>query len=594
MKAAIYARKSTAQEGRADESKSVPMQIAEARAFISAKGWTLSEEHIFADDEISGAEFERRPGFMRLMSTTEPKAPFQTLVVRELARLGRESSQLGYEIKRLARGGVEIIEYLNGQSLTPKNWRDKALTGLQSAADEAHREQASIHSHNALTTHHRKGHVVGGRVFGYTNVDVIVGQDAHGRPLRSHVERVIDEKQAAVVRRIFELYGDHGFGLKAIAKQLTADGAEKPRPANRKDGLGPLNGWVPATVRDVLMRETYRGIVIWNKTKKKNIWGEWEPTDRPESEWLRTEAPHLRIITDDLWNRVHSRRLGKQATMLRFESGFLCGRPPKNGVRNLLAGLASCGVCGGGLIVETGGKKRGRYPEYVCGRHRSNLSCPNGLRLRVADINEAVLQEIEEHALTPEAIEAVIVVSEQDDVRVARRKLETERQDVERRIGRLVAAIELGSDAASLLAKLGELESRKEAINGEIARHSPIPRLAPDVIETRLAEWRRLLRASTTQGRTVIERVIDGRITFTPLVDELGIGQTGYTFEARTRYHKLFVGIATPMPRTGEDDRTGLDDIGETRLERDYGRLLENALSSGKNQGKGGGAPGGI
>ena len=98
MKAAIYARKSTAQDGRADEAKSVPMQIAEARAFITGKGWTLNEEHIYHDDEISGAEFERRPGFLKMMSTAEPRAPFQVLVVRELARLGREASQLSWEI----------------------------------------------------------------------------------------------------------------------------------------------------------------------------------------------------------------------------------------------------------------------------------------------------------------------------------------------------------------------------------------------------------------------------------------------------------------------------------------------------------------
>jgi hypothetical protein len=44
---------------------------------------------------------------------------------------------------------------------------------------------------------------------------------------------------------------------------------------------------------------------------------------------------------------------------VRFESGYLSGRPPKNEVVNLLAGLATCGECGGGIIVEQSNNKKG-------------------------------------------------------------------------------------------------------------------------------------------------------------------------------------------------------------------------------------------
>ena len=48
--------------------------------------------------------------------------------------------------------------------------------------------------------------MVGGRVFGYRNHVVYNGVDRDGNPLRSHVEREINDAEAAVVRRIFELY----------------------------------------------------------------------------------------------------------------------------------------------------------------------------------------------------------------------------------------------------------------------------------------------------------------------------------------------------------------------------------------------------
>ena len=60
----------------------------------------------------------------------------------------------------------------------------------------------------------------------------------------------------------------------------------------------------------------------------------------------------------------------------------------------------------------------------------------------VAEMNEAVLQAIEAHALTPDAIEQVIQLTERDDVRDQQAALARERKDVERRIANITAAIE--------------------------------------------------------------------------------------------------------------------------------------------------------
>ena len=84
-----------------------------------------------------------------------------------------------------------------------------------------------------------------------------------------------------------------------------------------------------------------------------------------------------------------------------------------------------------------------------------------------------------------------------------------------------------------------------------------------------------LLRGNTTQGRAVLQRVLRGRITFTPLAD----GRAGYALSAPTRFDKLLTGVATPRPAfIRADDRTGLAGItpADTR-DGDYGRLLERA-----------------
>jgi site-specific DNA recombinase len=602
-RAAVYARRSTEQNVAA-EAKSVTRQVENARAFALTRGWTVADDAVFADDGISGAEFAKRPGLQRLLALARQRA-FEMLVVSEQKSIGRESVETQFTIKQLAEFGVEVFEYVHGRSLTPKTWMDKVMSAVQSGADDAHREQTAERMHEAHRRLASKGYVTGGRLFGYRNVDVTKGLDQHGRPLRSHVERAIEPAEAAVVLRIFEMYAS-GLGLKSIAKRLTADRAPSPRysrqPADATGGnpvadRPPHDGWAPATVGAVLKREVYHGVAVWNMCRKRNDWGKVDVRPRPEAEWQRTPVEHLRIVPEELWRRVASRREDVEGRALRFGSGRLSGRPsPK--VQNLLAGLATCGVCGGGLIVvESGGPRtdafdakhlpspgtplpaapRGRYRYYACSRRKHSGTCTNALRVRVEEVDEAVLAAIEEHALTPEAVEQVVRLSERDDVADRRAGLEKEAAEVRRKLARQVEAIEAAGEVASLVERIKVLEGRLKEIARELADLRPVPRLAPAVVEGRLAEWRRLLRQSPTQGRAVLQRVLRGRITFVP-------EGRGYDFSAPTRFDKLFAGVVAPLPAfVKAGDTTGAGHIRpEDTMDADYGRLLEAAERGAK------------
>ena len=92
MNAAIYARKSTDEPGRATEQKSVVRQVEVARAFALKHGWSVSDAHVYVDDDVSGAEFRRRPGLQRLLATL-PRPPFERLIVSEQKSIGREMAE---------------------------------------------------------------------------------------------------------------------------------------------------------------------------------------------------------------------------------------------------------------------------------------------------------------------------------------------------------------------------------------------------------------------------------------------------------------------------------------------------------------------
>ena len=568
MNAAIYARKSTEQHAP-DEAKSVTRQIAHAKEFARKQGWTVRPEHVFSDDGISGTEFARRPGLQDMLAA---RTSFQRLIVSEQKSLGREMVTTMSLIQQLALAGVEIVEYVHGHSLTPRTPIAKLLSSVQGFSDEDHGVKTGERVKESHTDLVLRGHVPGGRVFGFDNRKIYAGTDQHGNDLYPHTERVINRAEAAVVRRIFQLYVS-GLGLKAIAKKLNNEKARSPRPFVRRDPtkVGPVVGWSPATIRSILHRDLYRGVVVWNRSRKRNDSRQVDQRPRPESEWVELPVnDDLRIVSDDLWNRAKSRRADTEGQVLRFASGRMSGRPPKTPTKNLLAGLASCGVCGGGLVVETSGRTRGRVPDTSLFRHRNHGTgvCKNQLHIAVAEMNEAVLAAVERHALTPEAIEAVVQLSEREDSREQVAALTRELRDVDKRIARLVVAVETARDIAPLADKLRELQARRVRIDDQLRSCRPVPRLARHVIETRLAEWRRLLRQSTVQGRAVIQRVLQGRIVFTP-------SGRGYTFEAPTRYDKLFSGVVFERPKFIPFGNTGAEHIGpEDTFDGDYGRLL--------------------
>jgi hypothetical protein len=120
MIAAFYTRESTAQEGMADDAKTVTQQVQGARTCIEGKGWTFPDEHVFTDDGISGAEFKKGPGLTRLRTLLGRRAPFRVLVVRDPSRLGRETNETGMVIKELDEAGCEVWSYTEDRCLTPR------------------------------------------------------------------------------------------------------------------------------------------------------------------------------------------------------------------------------------------------------------------------------------------------------------------------------------------------------------------------------------------------------------------------------------------------------------------------------------------
>ena len=314
VRAAIYARKSTDQIGVRDAERSVTRQVDHARAYAAQKGWSVADEHTYVDDGISGAEFDQRPGFLRLMNALKPSPPFQALIMSEESRLGREAIETAYALKQLVTAGVRVWFYLEDRERTLDSPTDKIMLSLTAFSDELEREKARQRTYDAMRRKALAGHVTGGRVFGYDNVRTDAGP----------VKRVINKAEAAAVRRIFELYVD-GSGQSLIAKRLNEEGAVSPRSQQ-----GRPRAWAPSSVHEVLERPLYRGRIVWNRTRKRDQWGQRRQRPRPEQDWLEVDAPALRIVPESLWTAVQVRRQERRERYLKTTGGRTFGRPGRD------------------------------------------------------------------------------------------------------------------------------------------------------------------------------------------------------------------------------------------------------------------------
>jgi site-specific DNA recombinase len=357
MIAAAYLRKSTDQSGVADEEKSIARQPEHARAYAIKKGWTLAEEFVYTDDGISGAEFAKRPSYLRLLNALKPRPPFQALIMSEESRLGREAIETAFALKQIITAGVRVFFYLEDRERTLDSPTDKIMLSLTTFADELEREKVQQRTADAMVRKAKAGHVTGGMAFGYDNVPI----EGHGGT-RSHVMRRVNDAEAATVRRIFALCAQ-GFGYKRIADALNADRIPSPPPRGR----GRIQAWAASTVREILFRPLYRGEVVWNQRRKRDRWGQKRYERRPESEWIRQEAPELRIVSVAEWQAAHARFEGARSTYIRTQGGRIWSRGA-SGIesRFLLSGFLACRHCGGPMTVTSREWKSHRHFTYAC------------------------------------------------------------------------------------------------------------------------------------------------------------------------------------------------------------------------------------
>jgi site-specific DNA recombinase len=499
---AIYARYSSDLQ----RDTSIDDQVRKCRTFAEGQGWKILDAHIYADRGISGAITERKKWDELILAAKGKNKAFSRVVIDDTSRLARD---LSFSLKAAAilkfndvyvsfvSQGIDTESMSSRQSMTLHGMMDEQfLIGL---ADKVHRGQ-----HGRVLN----GMAAGGRCYGYRNrpIEDPVRLGKYGRPLVLGVQPEIDDAHAEVVRRIFTMYAE-GNSLATIAKTLNKEGAPAPRASSNRKG----SSWGNSSLHEMLRNERYRGVIVWNRTKKQRNpeTGQKVTKSRPAAEWVKVEVPNLRIVSDELWQQAHAR-----VDKMRDRYGAHTGLSRAAHSKYLFSGLMCCADCGAKMSIVTGCGKRG-YAKYGCPNHRHRGTCNNGIMIRSERLENQLLDGIERLLSRPSVVDTAVkqvktvLELRRKEVKVTCAPKESE-ANLKAQASRITQAIAVTGHSDALLEQLREIETKlremrvQNSQRKDDAKPEVILKQVRQFVSNQLANLPELLRSNPARTKAFL------------------------------------------------------------------------------------------
>ena len=392
--------------------------------------------------------------------------------------------------------------------------------GLKGTMNAEQLAATSRKTRDAIAKRFRDGQNPGRLAYGY-GLDFVA--DARGDRIPGH-RRIVPE-QAGTVIYICEQYAG-GRAPHDIAIELNDRGVAGPRGGawsastingNKARGTGILNNRLYIGEPEH-QRQTYR---------KDPETGARRAFANPADLKQTVSVPHLRILSDELWEQVKRRQ--KTVSRPRVEQD---GDQPfwaKQRPGYLLTGKIVCGVCGSNY------SKNGKYRSAChAATEKGSSACTNRLTVRIDELEERVLAAVRDDMMQPEAVAVFVAeyirernrLSMQRDA--SRAEHDAELRAVTAGFERLKAAILNGVDASLFAAELNRMGRRKAELEAEMAASAE--EAAPALRHPRLAQVCRgkvegLLQAFQAEGarseaQEIIRSLIDP-VVMTPKDGEL-------------------------------------------------------------------------
>ena len=477
---ALYARVSTTKQ--AEKDLSIPDQIRQLQAYCEQNKLEVVREY---REEGASATDDNRPELKRMMEEVD-RLGVEMILVLTTSRFFRDARGAAACRHGLKKKGVRVVAITQdvGDPDTP---HADLIEGIFALIDQNESRMIGYHTHRGMKENARRSYFNGSRPpYGFR---VKHTNDEKGNR-KGTLE--IDENEAKLVKRVFDLYVQQGLGCLEIAKRLNADGVKRRGKS-----------WSNAHVFRILANEVYIGKHIYNRfdTRLK--------VERPREEWIIT--PVTPLIDESLFKEA--RELREMKTPEK-KNGRLHTSPL------VLTGLLQCGHCGSSMVAATA--KGGKYTYYACSKMKkqSVAACP-GHRVPVKEFEEIVLQGVIDKAFNYENVKrlAVGLRNEIAERRKPIRELRKQIEQIDGKLKRYFDAFESGSmEAADVNERIRQLNREKALREAELDERMSITAIPADAlsqasIEALQAELKAWVHTSPVENvkrwlNTILDRIV--------------------------------------------------------------------------------------
>ncbi len=319
----------------------------------------------YEDRDRSGYTFEQREGY-QAMRRGLMCHQYDILVVKDFSRFSRRNSRGLVELEDLRDAGVRIISI--GDNIDFPNDDDWLKIQFQFLINEMPVTDTSKKVKNVIRRRQADGKWLCAAPYGYL--------------INKQKEFEIVPTEAEIVRRIFDLYNNHGWGYKKIANYLTEQAIPTPRMSEqmRKEAAGESTSrktkaaWAIVTVQGILDNDFYIGTLRQAKYTRAKING--KDVRRDEGEHIVIENHHQPII--DYRPFAPTRALREKRSTANYRG------VKKND--NVYSGFLFCGDCGSPMFAMS---RKDLSPAYTCGTyHRRGRAACSSHHIRVDKLDE--------------------------------------------------------------------------------------------------------------------------------------------------------------------------------------------------------------